>query len=155
MFSSRDENQPSEGGWAVEKLTGSGDKLFVQIVGEERVRERPEIVLHAARDGGQVVELVAVVQVELLLRLEVLRDEFRLTHAARLAVDPFVRHAERLDRLDAFRHDERNFSTFGFRLNDLNHPRVPSQREFGKRCTIIIGEESLRDLHQRLEVRLA
>jgi hypothetical protein len=122
------------------------NELLVQIVRKQRYRQRPEVVLHARRNGGKVIELVAVLEVELLPSLEVLSDEFRLTHAARFAVDAFVgrtctskripissaprtkdsegkngrkrRRTVSLDSIDTLRHDDRNVPPFRRRLSD-------------------------------------
>lgn len=75
------------------KLTRTGNKLLVQLVREERHRQAPEEVLEARSDGGEIVELVEILEVKILAALEKLGDELGLTHASRLAVDAFVLHA--------------------------------------------------------------
>lgn len=122
-------------------LTGGRDEFLMEVMSEERVRQRPEVVLHTTRHGGKIVELVSILQVKVLLALEMLRDEFRLSHSSRLSVDPLVSHAYRerepsvsarlrgderaqgltmcLDRLDTFRHDDGNFSILRLCLDDL------------------------------------
>jgi len=60
---------------------------------EERYRQAPEEVFEAGRDGGQIVELVEVLEVEVLASLEELGDKLGLTHPSCLAVDALVVHA--------------------------------------------------------------
>ena len=77
----------------VEARTSTRNEILVQLVGEERIRQRTEEVLHARGDSGEIVELVEILQVEILTSFETLSDQFRLAVSSRLAVDSFVVHA--------------------------------------------------------------
>lgn len=77
----------------VDVRTGAGDESLVPIVRKERVRQRPEEVLHARSHGGEVVVLVRVLEVKVLPSLKARRDELGLSGTARLAVNAFVVHA--------------------------------------------------------------
>ena len=63
------------------------------IVGEERVGQRAEKVLHARCYGCKVVVLVRVLEIKVLPSFEAGGDEFGLTRPASLAIDAFVIHA--------------------------------------------------------------
>jgi hypothetical protein len=71
-----------------------GHEALVELGREQRVGQRAEVVLEDGRDRADVVEAVAVAQVErvVVAALEQLRDDLALACAARLPVDALVLH---------------------------------------------------------------